>query len=190
MDVALVNVTKLGGKIDILNWPGRGCCFRIEIPLSKAIQSMLLADTGMQKVAFPDRTVAEVAICPPGAVQAVNGQRSILLHDRFLPIFRLVDLLHLPVAETRPARDISVVVCEHDGQRIGVEVAAILRRADLLIQEMHPRIAHLPGIGGISTIGADKIVIAVDPDGLFALARQAAVFGLRAHEERVREGLF
>ena len=190
MDVALVNVTKLGGKIDILNWPGRGCCFRIEIPLSKAIQSMLLADTGMQKVAFPDRTVAEVAICPPGAVQAVNGQRSILLPDRFLPIFRLVDLLHLPVAETRPARDISVVVCEHDGQRIGVEVAAILRRADLLIQEMHPRIAHLPGIGGISTIGADKIVIAVDPDGLFALARQAAVFGLRAHEERVREGLF
>ena len=135
-------------------------------------------------------SVAEVAICPPGAVQAVNGQRSILLHDRFLPIFRLVDLLHLPVAETRPARDISVVVCEHDGQRIGVEVAAILRRADLLIQEMHPRIAHLPGIGGISTIGADKIVIAVDPDGLFALARQAAVFGLRAHEERVREGLF
>ena len=70
------------------------------------------------------------------------------------------------------------------------QIAAILRRADLLIQEMHPRIAHLPGIGGISTIGADKIVIAVDPDGLFALARQAAVFGLRAHEERVREGLF
>jgi len=27
------------------------------------------------------------------------------------------------------------------------------------------------------------------PD-MFALARQAAVFGLRAHEERVREGLF
>ena len=51
-------------------------------------------------------------------------------------------------------------------------------------------LAHLPGIGGISTIGADKIVIAVDPDGLFGLARQAAVFGLRAHEERVREGLF
>lgn len=190
MDVALVNVTKLGGKIDIVNWPGRGCCFRIEIPLSKAIQSMLLADTGVQKVAFPDRTVAEVVICPPSAVQAVNGQRSILLHDRFLPIFRLVELLRLPVAEALPARDVSIVVCEHDGQRMGIEVAAILRRADLLIQEMHPRIAHLPGIGGISTIGADKIVIAVDPDGLFALARQAAVFGLRAHEERVKEGLF
>lgn len=190
MDVALVNITKLGGKIDIINRPGLGCCFRLEIPLSKAIQSMLLADTGIQKVAFPDRTVSEVVICATDGVQLVNGQRSMLLHDRFLPLFRLVDLLGLPPGPPRIHGDFSVVVCEHDGQRIGVEVAAILRRADLLIQEMHPRIAHLPGIGGISTIGTDKIVIVVDPDGLFALARQAAVFGLRSHDVRVAEGLF
>jgi chemotaxis protein histidine kinase CheA len=190
MDVALVNVTKLGGKIDILSRKGQGTCFSIEIPLSKAIQSMLLADTGVQKVAFPATAVNEVMICSRDAIQTVNGQRSVLLHDRFLPVFRLVDLLRLPQEETEPSADESIVVCEHEGQRLGVEVHKILRRTDLLIQEMHPRIAHMPGIGGISTIGTDKIVIVIDPSGLFDLARGHAVFGLRAHETRVTEGLF
>jgi chemotaxis protein histidine kinase CheA len=51
----------------------------------------------------------------------------------------------------------------------------------MLIQEMHPRIAHLPGIGGISTLGTDRIVIVIDPDGLFDLARRSLGTGLGNH---------
>jgi chemotaxis protein histidine kinase CheA len=191
MDIALVNVTKLGGVIDIVTQRGRGTTLRIDIPLSKAIQSMLLAETGVQTVAFPDRMVAECVVAPASDVQSVNGQRSIVLHDRFLPLFSLVDLLKLP-ARPREDRgnDLAIVVCELEGRRVGFEVHRIRRRTDLLIQEMHPRIAKLPGIGGISTIGTDKIVIVVDPEGLFELARRFAVFGLRTHAVRVAEELF
>jgi chemotaxis protein histidine kinase CheA len=191
MDVALVNVTKLGGIIDIVTQRGRGTTFRIDIPLSKAIQSMLIAETGVQTVAFPDRMVVECVVAPGSDVQSVNGQRSIVLHDRFLPLFGLVDLLKLPapLPETR-GDELSIVVCEIEGRRVGFEVHRIRRRTDLLIQEMHPRIAKLPGIGGISTLGTDKIVIVVDPEGLFELARRFAVFGLRTHAVRVAEELF
>lgn len=191
MDVALVNVTKLGGVIDIVTHRGRGTTFRIDIPLSKAIQSMLLAETGVQTVAFPDRMVAECVVAPASDVQSVNGQRSILIHDRFLPLFRLVDLLKLPAPPSESKTpDLAIVVCELEGRRVGFQVHRIRRRTDLLIQEMHPRIAKLPGIGGISTIGTDKIVVVVDPEGLFDLARRFAVFGLRTHAVRVAEGMF
>lgn len=54
-----------------------------------------------------------------------------------------------------------------EGRRVGFEVHRIRRRTDLLIQEMHPRIAKLPGIGGIATIGTDRIaVVVVDPERL------------------------
>jgi chemotaxis protein histidine kinase CheA len=191
MDVALVNVTKLGGIIDIVTQRGRGTTFRIDIPLSKAIQSMLLAETGVQTVAFPDRMVVECVVARTSDVQSVNGQRSIIHHDRFLPIFDLVDLLKLPQPpDEARGHDLSIVVCELEGRRVGFEVHRIRRRTDLLVQEMHPRIAKLPGIGGISTIGTDKIVIVVDPEGLFDLARRFAVFGLRSHAVRVAEELF
>jgi chemotaxis protein histidine kinase CheA len=191
MDVALVNVTKLGGIIDIVTHRGEGTTFRIDIPLSKAIQSTLIAETGVQTVAFPDRMVVECVVAPAGEVQSVNGQRSIVLHDRFLPLFELCDLLKLPPPPREPrSHDLSVVVCEVDGRRVGFEVHRIRRRTDLLIQEMHPRIAKIPGIGGISTLGTDKIVIVVDPEELFDLARRFAVFGLRTHALRVAEGIF
>ena len=190
MDVALVNVTKLGGVIDIVTRRGQGTTFRIDIPLSKAIQSMLLAETGVQTIAFPDRMVSQCVVVPPDDVQLVNGQRSILLHGRFLPLFRLVELMRLPAPPPKDSNELSIVVCELDGRRVGVEVHRIRRRTDLLIQEVHPRIAKLPGVGGISTLGTDKIVVVVDPEGLFDLARRHAVFGLRTHETRVEEGLF
>jgi chemotaxis protein histidine kinase CheA len=191
MDVALVNVTKLGGVIDIVTHRGEGTTFRIDIPLSKAIQSMLIAETGVQSVAFPDRMVVECVVAQRSEIQSVNGQRSIVLHDRFLPLFELAGLLKLPAPPPEAlGHDLSIVVCEIEGRRVGFEVHRIRRRTDLLIQEMHPRIAKIPGIGGISTLGTDKIVIVVDPEELFELARRFAVFGLRTHAVRVAEGIF
>ena len=96
MDVALVNVSRLGGRIDIHTIPGQGTTFRLDMPLSAAMQTVLLAETTVQTVAFPERMVVEAVTVSRSAIQFVNGQRSILLHNRFLPLFRLAELLHLP----------------------------------------------------------------------------------------------
>jgi chemotaxis protein histidine kinase CheA len=181
MDVALVNISRLGGRIDIQTVPGQGTTFRLDMPLSAAMQTVLLAETAVQTVAFPERMVVEAVTVTQDQVQHVNGQRALLLHDRFLPIFRLTDLLFLPERADAPAGgDISLVVVAADHTRYGVEVNRILRRHEMLIRETHPRIAQLPGIGGVSTLGTDRIVLVIDPDGLTELARRAVSPGLRA----------
>ena len=185
LDVALVNVTKLGGKIDVFTQAGQGTTFRLDMPLSAAIQPMLLADTGVQPVGFPEAMVSEALIFPTSGLQYVNGQRSILLRDRFLPVFRLTDLLRLPPPAEEPRADQPIVLCEWSGQRMGIEVHRIMRRGEMLIRETHPRVAALPGIGGITTMGFDRIVLVVDPEKLFELARNASVFGLRVPPARL-----
>jgi chemotaxis protein histidine kinase CheA len=185
LDVALVNVTKLGGKIDVLTEAGQGTTFRLDMPLSAAIQPMLLADTGVQPVGFPEAMVSEALIFPTSGVQYVNGQRSILLRDRFLPVFRLTDLLRLPRPAEEPRTDQPIVLCEWSGQRMGIEVHRILRRGEMLIRETHPRVAALPGIGGITTMGFDRIVLVLDPEKIFELARNASAFGLRVPPARL-----
>ena len=185
LDVALVNVTKLGGRIDVMTEAGQGTTFRLDMPLSAAIQPMLLADTGIQPVGFPEAMVSEALIFPTSGLQYVNGQRSILLRDRFLPVFRLTDLLRLPRPAEQPRTDQPIVLCEWAGQRMGIEVHRILRRGEMLIRETHPRVAALPGIGGITTMGFDRIVLVLDPEKIFELARNASVFGLRVPPARL-----
>jgi chemotaxis protein histidine kinase CheA len=193
LDVVLVHVTKLGGKIDIATATGQGTTFRLDLPLSAAIQPMLLADTGVQSIGFPEAMVSETLMFPSAGVQFVNGQRAILLRERFLPVFELTELLRLPPA-CSPANqsDLPIVLCQWAGQRVGIEVHRILRRGEMLIREAHPRVAALPGIGGITSMGLDRVVLVLDPEGLFDLARKASVSGLRMPAERLareQEGL-
>jgi chemotaxis protein histidine kinase CheA len=186
MDVVLVHVTKLGGKIDIATLPGRGTTFRLDLPLSAAIQPMLLADTGIQSIGFPEAMVSETLMFPSDGVQFVNGQRAILLRERFLPIFRLTELLRLPSGSAAAnVAYLPIVLCQWAGQRMGVEVQRILRRGEMLIREAHPRVAALPGIGGITSMGFDRIVLVLDPEGIFELARKASVSGLQVPSARL-----
>jgi two-component system chemotaxis sensor kinase CheA len=188
MDVVLVHVTKLGGKIDIATQPGRGTTFRLDLPLSAAIQPMLLADTGVQSIGFPEAMVSETLMFPSDAVQFVNGQRAILLRERFLPIFRLTELLRLPSSPGAAGLAyLPIVLCQWAGQRMGIEVQRILRRGEMLIREAHPRVAALPGIGGITSMGFDRIVLVLDPEGIFDLARKASVSGLQVPPERLAQ---
>jgi chemotaxis protein histidine kinase CheA len=123
---------------------------------------------------------------PSTGVQLVNGQRAILLRERFLPVFGLTDLLRLPQPSTAAnGAYLPIVLCQWAGQRMGVEVHQILRRGEMLIREAHPRVAALPGIGGITSMGVDRIVLVLDPEGMFDLARRASVSGLRVPSQRL-----
>jgi chemotaxis protein histidine kinase CheA len=186
LDVVLVHVTKLGGKIEIATRTGQGTTFKLDLPLSAAIQPMLLADTGVQYIGFPESMVSETLMFPSTGVQFVNGQRAILLRERFLPVFGLTELLRLPPRPSS-ANDpyLPIVLCQWAGQRMGIEVHRILRRGEMLIREAHPRVAALPGIGGITSVGVDRIVLVLDPEGVFELARNASVSGLRIPAQRL-----
>jgi two-component system, chemotaxis family, sensor kinase CheA len=182
MDVALVNVTRLGGRIDIRSTSGRGTRFVIELPLSAAIQRVLLAETGHQLLSFPERAVVESLIVSPGDIQSVNGQQAILHLGTFLPVFRAEALLQLPSVPDNGG-DLSIIVLEHDRQRIGVVVRRILRSHEVLMRETHPRIANLIGISGVATLGNGLVLLVTDPPGLFTLARRspgATLFSRRA----------
>ena len=182
MDVALVNVTRLGGRIDIRSTSGHGTRFVIELPLSAAIQRVLLAETGHQLLSFPERAVVESLIVSPGAIQSVNGQQAILHLGTFLPVFRAEALLQLPSVPDNGG-DLSIIVLEHDRQRIGVVVRRILRSHEVLMRETHPRIANLIGISGVATLGNGLVLLVTDPPGLFTLARRspgATLFSGRA----------
>jgi chemotaxis protein histidine kinase CheA len=88
--------------------------------------------------------------------------------------------LQIPTrADRADEGDLSVIIVSSGRFRYGVEVTRILRRHEMLIRETHPRIAQLPGIGGVSTLGTDRIVLVVDPEGLTDLARRAIVPGMR-----------
>jgi two-component system, chemotaxis family, sensor kinase CheA len=168
MDVVRTSVMRLGGTIHLDSEVGRGTTFTMQMPLSAAVQEVLLVNTANQTMAIPGRYVAELVEVSPEEYQTVKGRTAILLRGNFLPIVRLEEVLGYPPAEKQSHR---YVVVLSDGQRtLGVSVQEFVGRQELFTKDIHPRLAALPGVGGASILGDGRVVLILDAAALYRLA--------------------
>jgi two-component system, chemotaxis family, sensor kinase CheA len=168
MDVVRTSVMRLGGTIHLDSEVGRGTTFTMQMPLSAAVQEVLLVNTANQTMAIPGRYVAELVEVSPDEYQTVKGRTAILLRGNFLPIVRLEEVLGYPSAESDSHR---YVVVLSDGQRtLGVSVQEFVGRQELFTKDIHPRLAALPGVGGASILGDGRVVLILDAAALYRLA--------------------
>jgi chemotaxis protein histidine kinase CheA len=183
MDVVRTNVLRMGGLISVETRPGKGSTFLLQLPLSAAIQRVLMVEAAGKVLAIPERFLSEIYEVDSDTYQLVRGRPAILLRDKYLPLFRLSDLLGF----TRVGENVSpfthrpMVVLARGRQRIGIEVERLHRRQELFVREIHPQLAAIPGVGGASISGDGKVVLIVDGDDLFSLAENAAAQGASVH---------
>lgn len=168
MDVVRTNVMRLGGSIHLDSEVGRGTIFTMQMPLSAAVQDVLLVNTAQQTLAIPGRYVAELVEVAPSEYQTVKGRTAILLRGNFLPIVRLEEILGFAAAADEEHH---YVVVLHDGQRtLGVSVHEFVGRQELFTKDIHPRLAALPGVGGASILGDGRVVLILDGAAIYRLA--------------------
>lgn len=168
MDVVRTNVMRLGGNIHLESVLGRGTTFTMQMPLSAAVQEVLLVEASGQTLAIPGRYVAEVVEINAADVQTVKGREALLLRGNFLPIVRLDHLLGFQI---RPSDRPPSIVVLSDGQRtLGVSVDEFVGRQELFTKDIHPRLAALPGVGGASILGDGRVVLILDGAAIYRLA--------------------
>jgi two-component system chemotaxis sensor kinase CheA len=60
MDVVKTNIERIGGSVDLKSVPGQGSTFTIKIPLTLAIVSALIVESGGERFAIPQISVVEL----------------------------------------------------------------------------------------------------------------------------------
>ncbi|ONF95898.1 chemotaxis protein CheA [Sphingomonas jeddahensis] len=95
MDVVRTNVEQIGGSIRLDNVPGRGLTTTIEVPLTLAILSAVVIETGRARYAVPRQSVEEIVAAGSSAVRidAVGDALLATVRGRRLPLVRLGDVL-------------------------------------------------------------------------------------------------
>src|SRR5262249_53348781 len=59
MDAVLTKLRSLGGAVELITRAGQGTAFELSVPLTTAIQRVLLVGVGDERLAFPFRLVRE-----------------------------------------------------------------------------------------------------------------------------------
>jgi two-component system chemotaxis sensor kinase CheA len=171
MDVVMHTVTRLGGRIDIKTELGAGTTFTLRLPLSAAVLPALLVDLAGQTFAIPERNIVAVEEIDGDRLRQAGGRRVLLRGNVALPLHALAGLLGIA---QRVAKGGHAVVVASGSASIAVEVDRLLRRQELLLRDLHPALAALPGVGGAALLGDGSPILVLDVDALVELARTGA----------------
>lgn len=108
MDVVRTNIEKIGGTIELTSVEGRGTKFVIKIPLTLAIVSALIVESGGERFAIPQLSVVELVRASAHTehtIERINGTPVLRLRNRLLPLVHLRELLKLNPAADPKAGD-------------------------------------------------------------------------------------
>ncbi|MCX4192955.1 chemotaxis protein CheA [Methylophaga sp. OBS1] len=164
MDVVKTSISKLNGVIDIKSEIGVGTTLSIKVPLTLAIMPTLMVMLGDQIFAFPLVSVNEIFHLDLSKTNVVDGQQTIMVRNKALPLFYLRKWLvkhYNPTEETDS--DIEHVVIVNVGtQRVGFVVDQLLGQEEVVIKPLGALLHGTKGLAGATITGDGRIALILD----------------------------
>lgn len=167
MDVVKTAITRLSGTIAIESELGLGTTISIKVPLTLAILPTLMVVVSKRKYAIPLGIVSEIFEMADKEVNIVDGQATIIVRERALPLYRLNHWLALPgeVMATRSATDL-VVMVQVGAQLIALVVDSVIGQEEVVIKPLGELLHTVAGFAGATITGDGHIALILDLPGL------------------------
>jgi chemosensory pili system protein ChpA (sensor histidine kinase/response regulator) len=166
MDVVRSEVTSLGGRIETASATGRGTAFQLVLPLTTAVTQVVALACGELHVAVPATLVETVRRVPVAEVEAAYRSGLLRHGDQEVPFFWLGSLLQHGLRGAAEGRTTHVVIARSASQRVALHVSQVLGNQEVVVKNLGPQLARLPGLAGMSLLSSGETVLIYNPVAL------------------------
>lgn len=172
MDVVKTKIAQLNGSIHIDSRLGKGSSFVIKVPLTLAILPTLMVIVGKQTFALPLGSVNEIFHLDLRKTNSVDGQQTIMIRDKALPLFYL-DKWLVRTGGAGQKKDGHVVIVQVGTQQIGFVVDGLVGQEEVVIKPLGSLLHGTPGMAGATITSDGNIALILDvPNMLKHYARR------------------
>jgi two-component system chemotaxis sensor kinase CheA len=166
MDAVKRSAEALGGSLSIQSRPGVGTRFTLRLPLTVAIQPVLLVRVGEEVVAIPVSKVHGAAEARLETLERAGGAPQLSFGGGHVPVHDLGMLLGAGPAPEAGRR--SVVITEGDTGRVGLAVDQLLGQQEAVLKPLHGPLSLVPGLSAVTVLGNGRPVFVLDVARLVA----------------------
>ena len=167
MDVVKTRIAQMNGSVEVDSEMGKGSVITVKLPLTLAILPTLMVILGDQPFALPLASVVEIFNLDLSKTNVVDGQLTIRVRGRALPLFYLREWL---------IRDSGVVDYSNGGGhvvvvnvanvQVGLVVDHLVGQEEVVIKPLGALLQGLEGMAGATITGDGKIALIMDVPGL------------------------
>ncbi|MEW8221707.1 MAG: chemotaxis protein CheA [Candidatus Thiodiazotropha taylori] len=167
MDVVKTRIAQMNGSVEIDSEWGQGSIIIIKLPLTLAILPTLMVLLNDQPFALPLASVVEIFNLDLKRTNVVDGQLTIMVRERALPLFYLRNWLrpNNPLANEEKGNG-HVVIVNVGNIQVGLVVDHLIGQEEVVIKPLGALLQGLEGMAGATITGDGKIALIMDVPGL------------------------
>ncbi|MBC3764979.1 chemotaxis protein CheA [Neptunicella marina] len=166
MDVVKTKISQLNGSIQIRSEMGVGTTLAIKVPLTLAILPTLMVVVSEQAFALPLATVNEIINVDPSKTNTVDGQLTMIVRSKAIPLFYLAEWLTRKSGVVVDKNAGHVVVVQLGTQQIGFVVDSLVGQEEVVIKPLDSMLQGTPGMAGATITSDGGIALILDIPGL------------------------
>jgi len=160
MDAVKRSVEALSGTLQIDSRRGLGTRFTLRLPLTVAMQPVLLVRVGQEIVAIPVSKVHGAAQAKVDTLDRAGGAPQLSFGGGHVPVLDLGVLLGM--AATLAGERRSVVITEGESGRVGLAVDQLIGQQEAVLKPLHGPLALVPGLSAVTVLGNGRPVFVLD----------------------------
>ena len=162
MDAVRATIESLGGHVEIETARGRGTTTTLVVPITAAVQRVLLLGMGDEIVAIPVAKVERIVEVAAGEIERSSGEAFVLLDDEPVPVLDLAARLSLPAPEADTAPAVTLVLCDVRDARVALHVGRVEGQQQIYVKPLPELLSGVRVLTGLTILGDGRPVFALD----------------------------
>jgi two-component system chemotaxis sensor kinase CheA len=159
MDAVKRQIDSLRGTLSLASEEGKGTRILITLPLTLAIIDGLLVQIGADQFITPMATVMENVELLRSQRVGKNGRNVIAVRGELIPY---IDLRAAFSIHSEPPPIAKVVIVQHEDQRVGLVVDAVLGTHQTVIQSLGKVFRNVNVVSGATIMGDGRVALILD----------------------------
>jgi two-component system chemotaxis sensor kinase CheA len=160
MDAVKSTIEGLGGRVELESRTGLGTTTTLLVPITAALQRVLLVELGDERVAIPIAKVERVVEAERSAIEEAGREAFTVVDDQPLLVIDLA--ARLGIAPGARGRIVPLVLTELREQRVALLVDRLDRQQEIYVKPLPRLLASARGLAGLTVLGDGRPVFLLD----------------------------
>jgi two-component system chemotaxis sensor kinase CheA len=160
MDAVRATIESLGGRVDVATQRGRGTTMTLVVPITAAVQRVLLLGVGKEIVAVPIAKVERIVELPHERIERSGNDAFVLVDDDPLPVIGLADRLAIASADAPPVA--VLVLADIRGEIMALHADSIVGQQQIYVKPLPALLASRRVLAGLTLLGEGRPVFLLD----------------------------